>query len=313
MILLRTLDDLPERFRRGAVSIGNFDGVHRGHARLADALRAEAGVVKGPAVVLTFDPHPASVLRPDRTPPSLSWPERKAELLGQLGVDAVVAYPTDRELLALDPETFFERIVLDRLAARAVVEGPNFFFGRDRLGNLDLLAELCRASGVLLKVARPAEIDGAMVSSSRARRLVAEGRIEQVNRMLTQPYRVRGMVVRGEGRGRRLGYPTANLDRIDTLVPGEGIYAGRAWADGRVWPAAVSIGPNVTFGENIPKVEAYLLGYEGTLYDRLVEVDFLARVRDIERFGSADALVAQMGRDVRIVQEIAGPRGMGPA
>jgi len=304
MLLLCTLDDLPERLRRGAVSIGNFDGVHRGHARLIDALRAEAGVVGGPAVVFTFDPHPATVLRPERTPPSLSWTERKAELLDQLGVDAVIAYPTDRALLGLDPRTFFERIVLDRLAARAMVEGPNFFFGHDRRGNLDVLAGLCREADIVLKVAEAAEFDGQIVSSSLIRRLVADGRVDEANRMLTQPYRIRGVVVRGEGRGRRLGYPTANLSQIDTLVPGEGIYAGRAWIDQRVWPAAVSIGPNLTFNENTPKVETYLLGYEGTLYDRLIEVDFLARVRDIERFNSAEALVARMDRDVETVREI---------
>jgi len=302
--LFRTLDNLPEQLCGGAVSIGNFDGVHRGHARLVAALVAEARVLGGPAVVLTLDPHPASVLRPEATPPSLSWTERKAELLGELGVDAVIAYPPDRAMLGLDAKTFFDRVIVGCLAARAMVEGPNFFFGHDRRGNLDVLRRLCEEAGVVLKVAEEVDLQGQIVSSSRVRRLVAEGRIEEANPMLTQPYRIRGVVVRGEERGRRLGFPTANLDRIDTLVPGPGIYAGRAWIDRRAWPAAVSIGPNLTFGENVPKVEACLSGYEGTLYDRSIEVDFLARLRDIKRFDCVDDLVAQVARDVRTVEEI---------
>ena len=304
MLLFRSLNDLPDSLRRGAVSIGNFDGVHRGHARLIDSLRDEARAIDGPAVVFTLDPHPASVLRPDQTPPSLSWIERKAQLLGELGVDAVIAYPTDRELLEMDAQTFFDHIIRDCLDARAMVEGPNFFFGHNRSGDLDTLERLCQESGMVLKVAGEVDEQGEIISSSRIRRLVADGQIDQANRLLTQPYRIRGTVVRGEGRGRQLGYPTANLDRIDTLIPGAGIYAARASVAGQSWPAAVSVGPNLTFDEKATKVEAYLLGFEGTLYDQTIELDFLARVRDIERFDSIDDLVAQMNRDVVAVRRI---------
>jgi len=304
VILLRTLDNLPDELRHGAVTIGNFDGVHRGHAALVETLVAEAKAHGGPTVVFTLDPHPASVLRHERIPPSLSWTERKAELLGHLGVDAMIAYPTDRHLLGLDARTFFQQIVRDRLAARAMVEGPNFFFGRDRSGDLDVLAHLCRQAHMVLKVAPAVEFEGATISSSRIRRLVAEGAVEQANRMLTQPYRIRGLVEHGRQRGRRLGIPTANLGRIDTLVPGEGIYAARAWVGGAAWPAAVSVGPNPTFDESALKIEAFLLGYEGDLYDRRIELDFLARLRHIERFETADALVAQVDRDIREVQRI---------
>ncbi|HBO42508.1 MAG TPA: bifunctional riboflavin kinase/FAD synthetase [Planctomycetaceae bacterium] len=304
MNLFRSLDDFPSQFRGGAVSIGNFDGVHAGHARLVAALRDKARQVAGPAVVFTLDPHPARVLRPEQTPPSLSWTERKAELLERLGVDAVIAYPTDRTFLRLDPVAFFERVVVGSLQARAVVEGPNFYFGSNRSGDLEMLGRLCSEAGMVLEVAEPVRVGGEIVSSSRIRRLVGEGAIEQANRMLTEPYRIRGVVVRGEGRGRQLGYPTANLSRIDTLLPGEGIYAARAWVDGAAWPAALSLGPNLTFGESEVKVEAYLVGYEGVLYDRTVEVDFLARLRDIERFSGVDSLIARMRRDVEAVERI---------
>jgi len=255
-------------------------------------------------VVLTFDPHPARVLRPERTPPSLSWTERKAELLGRLGIDAVIAYPTNRAFLQLDATAFFERVIVDSLEARAIVEGPNFYFGHDRSGNLEVLGHLCREAGMVLKVAEPVRRDGDIVSSSRIRRAVAAGAIDEANRMLTEPYRIRGVVVRGERRGRQLGYPTANLSRIDTLLPGEGIYAARAWVDGAGWPAAVSLGPNLTFGESELKVEAYLVGYDGVLYDRMVEVDFVARLRDIERFNGVESLITRMRRDVEAVERI---------
>lgn len=302
--LFRDLDQLPERFRRGAVSIGNFDGVHRGHARIIERLSAVAGRVGGAAVVFTFDPHPARLLRPQAAPLPMSWTQRKARLLTELGADAVVAHRTDQAFLRLDPGEFFDRIVRGGLEARAVVEGPNFFFGRGRTGTIDVLRQLCMDAGVILEVVEPVEINQQIVSSSRVRTLIAAGRLDQARPLLCRPHRIRGTVIGGKGRGTKLGYPTANIGGIDTLLPGEGIYAGRAWIEDAPWPAAISIGPNPTFDERTPKVEAYLIGYQGSLYDQIIELDFLARLRDIERFDSVDRLVAQLDRDVAATCEI---------
>src|SRR6476619_6833177 len=148
MRLLRSFDNLPADLRHGAVSIGNFDGVHRGHARLIERLLAKARELGGPAIVFTFDPHPVRLLRPEAAPPPLTWTDRKAQLLGELGVTAVIAYPTDEALLALSPEEFFRQIVQDKLAAGAMVDGPNFFFGHDRAGNIDTLGRLCGSAGI---------------------------------------------------------------------------------------------------------------------------------------------------------------------
>lgn len=296
--LYRHLDQLPDTLRHGAVSIGNFDGVHRGHALIVQRLVAMARRVGGPALVFTFDPHPARLLRPEAAPMPLSWTERKADLLVQLGADAVLAYPTEQALLQLTAQEFFDRIVCQRLAARAMVEGQNFFFGHHRSGNVKVLREFCARQGVLLDVVEPVEIEGETTSSSRVRAAVAGGRVEDARAMLGRPHRIRGTVVRGAGRGRRLGYPTANLAQVDTMLPGHGIYAGRTHVDGDSYPAAVSIGPNPTFGEGELKVEAHLIGYQGSLYDRVVELDFLGRLRDIKRFASADELVGEMNRDV---------------
>jgi len=302
--LFRDLDQLPAVFRHGAVSIGNFDGVHLGHARIVERLLAVAERVGGPAIAFTFDPHPGRILRPNAAPAPISWTQRKAELLGQLGVDAVIAYPTDRDFLQLEAREFFDRILRDRLAARALVEGPNFFFGRGRAGTIDVLRRLCAEEDIILEVVGPLQIGEVIVSSSRIRRLIADGRVEEARSLLGRPHRIHGTVVTGKRRGAKLGYPTANVGGIDTLLPGDGIYAGLAHVDGTSWPAALSVGANPTFNETVLKVEAYLIGYEGSLYDRTVEVDFLARLRDIERFPSADRLVAQMERDVTATREI---------
>jgi riboflavin kinase/FMN adenylyltransferase len=225
-----------------------------------------------------------------------------------LGADVLIAYPPNEAFLKLDPRQFFDQILRTRLAARAVVEGPNFCFGRDRLGNIDVLGSLCREAGVLLEVVAPVRFEGEFVSSSRIRALLAEGQVERAQRMLTRPYRVRGRVVRGVGRGGQLGYPTANLDCVDTLLPGEGIYAGRGLVDDRPWPAAISLGPNPTFDEGAAKLEVHLLDYAGELYGRDIEVDFLARLRDIVRFDSVGQLVAQMDRDVASTRSLTAGR-----
>jgi riboflavin kinase/FMN adenylyltransferase len=296
--LLRNLADLPTELRGGAVAIGNFDGVHKGHARIAERLIAKAREVKGPALVFTFDPHPVRLLRPQAAPPPLTWTDRKAELLSELGVDSLIAYPTDEALLALTPEEFFQRIVREKLAAKAMVEGPNFFFGKGRAGNIETLKRLCRASGLSLDVVEPLVVGDSFVSSSRVRSLIQQGNVSEAGALLTRPYRIRGMVTHGAGRGAKIGFPTANVDAIDTLLPAPGVYAGQAIVAGGAWPAAINIGPNPTFGEHAVKVEIHLIDFSGNLYGQPLEVDFLTRLRDIRPFASVEALKEQLARDV---------------
>ncbi len=177
--LFRNLDDLPSRFRRGALSIGNFDGVHLGHVKLVERLLAMAAKVGGPAVVFTFDPHPAQILRPQAAPTPLAWIERNALLLRQLGVDAVVAYPANEAFLQLDARQFFQHIVCERLEAKAMVEGSNFFFGHNRGGTISVLHEFCGKADMSLEVVEPVEIGGQAVSSSRIRQFITSGQMEQ--------------------------------------------------------------------------------------------------------------------------------------
>jgi riboflavin kinase/FMN adenylyltransferase len=303
--LLRQIDNLPADVRSGAVAIGNFDGVHRGHARIVSRLLEKAQKVGGPAVVFTFDPHPVRILRPAHAPPPLTWTDRKAELLAALGVDAVIAYPTDEELLQLSAQEFFQQIVRDTLDAKAMVEGPNFYFGRGRQGTIDVLRQLTAAADIDLEVVEPLVEGGEIVSSSRVRGLIGDGRVEEAGGLLTQPYRIRGMVVHGAGRGAKLGFGTANLNAIDTLLPGVGVYAGRGLVNNTAWPAAINIGPNPTFGHDELKVEAHLLDWDGgPLYGQPLEIDFFTRLRDICRFAGVDALKAQLAQDIARTREV---------
>ncbi len=305
MPIIRDLSELPVTARGGAVAIGNFDGVHLGHLRIVQRLLERAEAVSGPAIVFTFDPHPVRILRPDECPPPLTWTERKAQLLAHHGVYKIVAYPTDEALLRLSAQEFFDKIVCQALDARAMVEGPNFFFGHNREGNVEVLSQLTAAAGISLDVVQPFEQDGAIVSSSLVRRLIAAGEVARAAQMLSAPYRIRGMVTHGAGRGVKLGFPTANLEAVDTLLPDVGVYAGRAWLGAKCYPAAIHLGPNPTFGEGIAKVEVHLIDHLETIYGEPLEVEFLERLRDIVAFDNEAQLVKQLEQDVARSRQIA--------
>jgi riboflavin kinase/FMN adenylyltransferase len=307
MTLLRRFGR-PELYRGGYVSIGNFDGVHRGHQEIAQHLAARSRRDGVPAVVLTFDPHPLELLRPAHVPPSLTTLEQKAELLERAGVTCVIAYPTDKALLQLTPSEFVDSIVVGQLAAKGIVEGPNFCFGKDRKGDIDTLRDLCRERNILLEVAEPVGGSRAMVSSSTIRSLIAAGKIAEAVELLGHPYRIEGQVVAGARRGQQIGFPTANIAGIETLLPADGVYAGIAVVEGRQFAAAINIGPNPTFQENARKVEAHLLDYSGDLYGKTLAVDVAARVRDVRKFASRDELIDQIGRDVAAVRKLVQPR-----
>ncbi len=295
-----------------AVAVGNFDGVHVGHAAIVGRLRAAAARHGVSAVVLTFDPHPASILRPEQAPLPLTTPARRAELLLALGVNAVCVQPADAALMALEAEAFYAGVLRGRFAARAIVEGQDFRFGARRRGDVAMLATLCGRDGVELDVVPPVVIDGEAVSSSRIRTLVAAGRVAEAHTLMTAPYRLTGAVVVGARRGGTIGFPTANLAGIATLLPALGVYAAVAHVDGVAVPAAVHVGPNVTFGETSVSVEAHLIGFAGDLYGRPLDVDFLDRVRDTRRFSSVEDLKAQLADDVAAARRIVAAAASSP-
>ncbi len=308
IIRLSELSESPElrdHVTGGVVSIGNFDGVHRGHAALLDGTKALADQIGGPSVAVILDPHPAAILRPDKAPPKLTWIERRAELMSPLGVDALIVCETTREFLNLTAKEFFDLLVVGQLDAEGMVEGPNFFFGRDRGGDVKVLAELCGRHGIELQIADPTESGSQMISSTRIRRLLQEGLIADATELLGSNYRLRGTVATGAKRGREIGFPTANLTEIDVVVPAIGVYAGVATDGGKPHQAAIHIGPNPTFDDDQQvKVEIHLIDFDGDLYGHTLMVDFVARVRDIARFDSPENLVAQLNRDMESVRSI---------
>lgn len=300
-------DAPPSACRDGALSIGNFDGVHRGHAALMAELRRQAMAVHGPAVAITFDPHPGQLLRPGVSPPPLTTMAERARLLHAAGADHVVILQTTPELLRLSAEEFFDRVIRGHFAARALVEGSNFRFGRDRGGDVTTLADLCARHGMTMDVVEPILVDGEPVSSSRARLALERGAVDEAAACLGRPYALTGTVGRGQRRGNTLGFPTANLEQVETVVPADGVYAVRAWHEGRAWPAAANIGPNPTFGEGRRKIEAHLIDFSDDLYDQSLTVEFLQRLRDTRPFRDATELVAQLREDVARAREVAAP------
>ncbi len=296
----------PDECRGGVVSIGNFDGVHRGHAALLAELRRQAEEIGGPAIALTFEPHPIDLLRPGQSPPLLTTAEDRARLLQELGADHVLVLRITQEMLALRAAEFFARVIQEHLAARALVEGPNFGFGRGREGDVHTLARLCEPAGVRLTVVPPVILDGVEVSSSRVRSALTAGAVREAAALLGRPYRLHGLVGTGQRRGQKLGFPTANLEPMRTLVPGDGVYAVRVPHQGKMWTGAANVGPNPTFGENARKVEVHLIDFRGDLYGRPLAVDFIERLRDTRSFGSAGELVEQLRRDVEGARSAAG-------
>ena len=300
------LDEVPEDWGKSVVTIGAFDGVHRGHQR--DLARATeiARQLDLPAVVVTFDPHPDEVTRPGSHPAALNSARRRAQLLGGEGIDAVCVLPFTLEFSRLDPDEFVRTVLVDGLHAVTVVVGEDFRFGHKAAGDVGLLAKLGEkydftAEGLPLLVA-----DGQTISSSAIRNMLAAGDVAGAAMALGRPHRVEGTVIRGHQRGRDMGFPTANLESpAHTAIPADGIYAG--WLslldaqgrDAERWPAAISIGTNPTFGENVRTVEAYALDRDDLdLYGVHAAIDFTHRLRGTQRFDSVEALVEQMRRDV---------------
>jgi riboflavin kinase/FMN adenylyltransferase len=285
-------------FTAGAVSVGNFDGVHRGHRELVAVTVSEARKVSGPAVAVTFDPPPLALLYPAAAKPPLTTPDDRAELLLAAGVDRVVTLRTDPGLLALSPDAFYEDVIHGLFRAKVVVEGFNFRFGRGRAGDTNTLRQLCREHGAGFVEVRPLLDSAEAVSSSRVRLALLTGDVSAAAGLLGRTYAVRGVVESGAKRGRTIGFPTANLGRVRTLLPKDGVYAVRAGVGGVVYPAAANVGPNPTFGEDAKKVEVHLLDFTGDLYGSVLRVEFVRRLRDTRPFAGVAELVEQLNRDV---------------
>lgn len=301
MRVYRSLDDIASLSVPRAVAIGTFDGVHAGHQQIINLAVTAAHSMQGVATVVTFEPHPGAVLRPEDPPPILTPFENKVELMEELGVGEIAAIPFDLAFAQLPPHAFARRLLSERLGARQVSVGENFRFGRGGEGSAADLLAFGQEMGFSVSALHLLQDEGEAVSSTRIRRLIAQGAMEEAARLLTRPYSLSGTVVSGVGRGRTMGMPTANLRvRPDVAVPALGVYITRTRLSSRPELTSVtSVGTNPTFeSDGVVRIETFLLDFHGSVYEEPMVLEFLARLRDQRTFPDRESLMAQMQADV---------------
>jgi riboflavin kinase / FMN adenylyltransferase len=303
MRIVQDLGSYPPDAPAAAVALGVFDGVHLAHRAILATGVARARASGLLALACTFDPHPAQVLHPESAPVPISTPQERLELIAQTGVDTTVVLAFTSELAAVDAEAFVKDVLVARLRARDVVVGYNHRFGRGARGDARLLQALAERLGFRAHVVPPLMVDGVPVSSTEIRAALRAGDLERATRYLGRLYTITGEVIRGAGRGRALGFPTANLQPDRELLVPPGVYAGRVDFEGHSHRAVVNIGVRPTFGESTVVVEAHLLEFSGSLYGQPVRLGFVSRLRDERKFSGVEALRTQIGLDIATARE----------
>jgi riboflavin kinase/FMN adenylyltransferase len=300
MCIVRYFPDGPKpTWLRPVVALGNFDGLHRGHQQLVDQIRRRAAECAGTSVVMIFDPHPPRVLRPERAPKLLMTLEQKLVAFERAGVDAVVVVRFTHDLSQWEPEYFVEALLVDWLRADEVWVGANFLFGRERAGTFTLLRALGEDRGFRVEKIEPVLYKDFVVSSTRVRHLLGEGRVDEAGALLGHHYFIDGEVVAGDGRGRQLGFPTANLRTNNDLLVQDGIYATMVTLDGTCHRAVTSVGVRPTIGDDQHTIETYILEGQHDLYGRRMRLEFVKWLRPELKFDSLEALTAQIAVDCR--------------
>jgi riboflavin kinase/FMN adenylyltransferase len=308
MRVFRDVSSIPDKLRGAVLTVGNFDGVHLGHQRILRTAHALAKVTNAAVLAMTFEPHPISILKPDRAPARLTPWDEKLGQLERAGADAVVRLESDWPLLSLTAEDFVRQVLVRRIHPSYIVEGPSFGFGRDRKGDVGTLEAMSARGGFQVRVVEPYRIHHAgeepiTVSSSVIRQFLLAGEVEKAAACLGRLYRLVGTVVHGAGDGRKLGYPTINLDVGGQLIPAEGVYAGAAHITGLRRPAAISIGRRPTLGGRDLVVEAFVLDESGDWYAEHAALDLTVRLRSQIKFSSREELTRQITHDIECVRE----------
>ena len=300
-------DDPPPRWNQPVLAVGNFDGLHRGHMKIIDRVRRRAGERGGTPAAMTLDPHPPRVLRPDKAPALLMTKAQKLEALARAGMQGIAVVRFTRELSMWDPEMFVRTVLVEWLHVTEVWVGANFLFGHDRAGTFSVLRTLGARYGFRAEKIDPVRYKDFVVSSTRIRRLVSEGRVDEAGALLGHHYFIDGTVTRGAGRGREIGFPTANLATENELLPPAGVYATTATVLGVVHPAITNIGMRPTFGDvDRLTIETHIFDFTEDLYDSSIRLAFVQRMRDERAFPDVDALRAQIEADCRSAQRLFG-------
>lgn len=303
MEIIRELNLLP-KLSHPVVALGNFDGVHRGHRAILKAAIDRARSLSGKAYALTFDPLPAKVLAPRHAPQMLMTPEDKFECLRDSGLDGVLVLHFDLALSRLTPSEFVRDYLLDKLGVEAVVVGHSVSFGHQRAGNAAVMVELGREFGFETVVVGPVKVDGIEVSSSKIRELIGAGDLQAAARLLGRPHFLSGKVIHGRERGRTIGFPTANLESQTEYIPPDGVYATRVVLAGASYPSITNIGMRPTFHESARSIEAHIFDFDRDIYDQMIKLEIIERVRPERKFESGEELGRQIRQDLKRAREI---------
>ena len=299
MSVISDLQQLKEPLINPVLTIGNFDGVHKGHLALFDTVKKRAKSIGGQSALMTFDPHPIKVMKPGNGPLLITLTRQKLELIEDANIDVIFCIPFTKEFASISADEFVEDILVDRIGIKEIVVGYDYTFGQGRKGDIALLQEMGMALGFMVHVVEPVHVGNRLVSSTSIRKLVQEGYLSEAKQLLGRDYQICGTVVRGKNRGGRLlGFPTANLELIDELVPKVGVYAVKVVIEDQSFNGVTNIGYNPTFGKGPFSVETHLLDFKEDLIGKSIRVKFIKRLRDERPFGSIKDLADQIGRDV---------------
>ncbi|HET6515871.1 MAG TPA: bifunctional riboflavin kinase/FAD synthetase [Thermodesulfovibrionales bacterium] len=305
MIVIQGLEALQERYPSVVLTIGNFDGVHKGHQKIFKTVVDKARALNGTAMAMTFDPHPVRVLFPERGLRILTPFAEKSRLMELYRIDVLLRIPFTREFSKTGPDDFIKKVIVEKIGAREVIVGHNYAFGKGKKGTTDLLRRRGKKYGIAVKVVRSARLFGDSVSSSRVRSLLSRGRVCEASWLLGRPYAIEGAVVRGAGRGGRLlNVPTANISTRNELIPREGVYAVKISLGGRLLDGVANIGKNPTFGEAPPSYEIHILDFSEPILGRDIRVNFIDRLRDERTFADVSGLREQIMSDIERARRI---------
>lgn len=300
MPIISDLNQIETPLINPVLTIGNFDGVHKGHLALFDLVKERARAIEGQSLLMTFDPHPIRVMKPGNGPPLITLTRQKLQLIQKENIDTIFCLPFTRDFASIAARDFVRDLLVDKIGIKEIVVGYDYTFGRNREGDIRLLQELGEIHGFKVHEVPPVYVAGKLVSSTHIRQLVAQGNLSEAKLLLGRDYQISGTVVTGRDRGAKLlGYPTANLELFDELVPKLGVYAVRVFVETDVYNAVTNIGYNPTFGKGPFSVETHLLNFDGNLAGKEIRVSFLKKLRDEKTFGSIRDLARQIASDIQ--------------
>lgn len=304
MKIYKEIKDIKDEMKRPILTIGNFDGVHLGHQAILKKIVSRAKEAGGSSIVFTFEPHPLKVIAPDKDIRLITSCDEKTRLLEDAGVDAVICANFTREFAEQDPDEFVKNVLHEKIGVAEIYIGHDYAFGKGRKGTISHLKELGKRYGFYVGVIEPVVIDDAVVSSSRIRQMILDGNVDNAAKLLGRNYALTGIVVKGAGRGRKLGFPTANIELPSELIPKDGVYAVKVKKGDKAYDGVANIGNKPTFKNEKFGVEAYLFDFNESLYNETLEIEFVKRIRNERAFKNAEELIAHMKGDVSAAKEI---------